>query len=168
MPLNNSVLIGSDALRPANESPAGATVLGLADRRSLRVLVVDDNKDAADSLCMLAELWGFQGERAYDGFSALEMIPIYRPDVLVLDFAMPKMDGCRLAQQVRALATCKETLLIAITGYAGTDSRLRCARAGFDHFLVKPADPLAIKELLQRRCGSRSSGRAAVSEFALK
>ena len=168
MLLSSSVMIGSDdrgRFQPAGESAAGAAIHLLPAHQPLRVLVVDNNQDAADSLCMLAELWGFQGERAYDGFAALEMIPTYRPDVLVLDIGMPKMNGCRLAEEIRGQGLCKESLLIAITGHTGSDYRLLCDRAGFDHFLIKPAAPSAIKKLLDQRCSRIAAGSEPIHRW---
>lgn len=161
MPLSNSVMIGPEVwarFQPADES-ADAAIHNLPAHGPLRVLVVDDNKDTADSLCMLAQIWGFQSERAYDGVAALDMVSAYRPDVLLLDIAMPKMDGFRLAQQIREMAACKDILLIAITGHAGPEHRLQCERAGFDDFLIKPADPSAIMKLLVREAARRAANR---------
>ena len=84
--------------------------------RSLRVLVADDNRDAADSMSLLVKMWGHEVRQTYDGAAALEMAAAYRPDVLLLDISMPKMDGCQLAKQLRRQTRFTETLLIAITG----------------------------------------------------
>ena len=69
--------------------------------RMLRVLVVDDNRDCADSLSMLVNLWGHDVQTAYDGAAALEMTVARQPDVVLLDLSMPKMDGCQMARQLR-------------------------------------------------------------------
>src|SRR5438093_13076884 len=95
---------GSDAcdrLHPSDEVQASPddTIKGIpARRRLLRVLVADDYRDAVDSLSTLVRMWGHDVRLTYNGEAAIEMACVYRPDVLLLDIAMPKMDGCRLAQ----------------------------------------------------------------------
>src|SRR5688500_54200 len=84
--------------------------------RSLRVFVVDDNKDAADSLAMLVRLWGHSVEHDYDG-SAFHRIQAYKPDVILLDIGMPKMDGNLMTRRLREHKDHQQALIIAITGY---------------------------------------------------
>jgi CheY-like chemotaxis protein len=119
----------------------GATTL-------LRVLVVDDHKDGADSLSMLVKVWGHAVRPAYDGATALEIAREYRPDVVFLDLAMPYMDGCQLARLLRRQACFTHTLLIAVTGFPDEAHRRLCEAAGFDQRLVKPVEPLVIERLL--------------------
>jgi CheY-like chemotaxis protein len=119
-----------------------------AARRLLRVLVADDNKDAADSLSKLVKMWGHDVRWVYDGAAAFEMTSIYRPDVLLLDIAMPKMNGCHLVRQLRRQTCFKDAVLIAITGYADEAHRLLSMEAGFDHYLVKPVGPSTLEDLL--------------------
>ena len=119
-----------------------------AGRRSLRVLVVDDDKDTTDSMGMLLKLWGHDVRQACDGPAALEMATAYWPDVLLLDYAMPGMDGCRLAQQLLRLPSLRESLFIAVTGYADAAHRLLCEVAGFDHVLTKPVELPFVENLL--------------------
>ena len=142
-----------DRLRPSDEvletCPHGDTIRRIPDRRRpLRVLVADDCTDAADSLSMLLRMWGHDVRLTYDGEAAIEMACVYRPDVLLLDIAMPKLDGCRLAQQLRRQTGFMDTLLVAITGYADDAYRLLCEAAGFDLFLIKPIDPATLETLL--------------------
>jgi PleD family two-component response regulator len=96
----------------------GTTQRVHAGRSLLRVLVVDDNGDAADSLSMLVETWGHAVRRAYGGAAALETASAYRPHALLPDIAMPETDGCQLARLLRGQACFPRTLRIAITGYA--------------------------------------------------
>jgi CheY-like chemotaxis protein len=119
-----------------------------AGRRLLRVLVADDDRDTAWSLSRLVKMWGHDVRVAYGGAEALAMASAYQPDVLLLDIAMPALDGCRLAQQLRRQTRFKDTLLVAITGYADEAHRLLGEEASFDHYLVKPAEPSAVEELL--------------------
>jgi len=119
-----------------------------AGRRLLRVLIVDDNRDATDSMAMLVGMWGHEVRRAYDGEAALAMASACRPDVLLLDVAMPRMDGCHLARELRRQTLSREALLIAITGYADEAHRLICKEAGFDHVLAKPVEPSVVENLM--------------------
>ncbi len=119
-------------------------------KRMLRVLVVDDNRDAADSLSQLVSLWGNDARAAYDGAAALEMAVLLKPHVVLLDLSM-KMDGWQMARRLRRQAAFAETLLIAITGWTDQPHRLLCAEAGFDHFLIKPIDLAGLEILLRER-----------------
>jgi CheY-like chemotaxis protein len=114
----------------------------------LRVLVVDDNREAADSLSQLVSLWGNDARAAYDGAAALEMAVILKPHVVLLDLSMLKMDGCQVARRLRQQAAFADTLLIAITGWTDSAHRLLCAEAGFDHFLIKPIELAELESLL--------------------
>jgi DNA-binding response OmpR family regulator len=99
-------------------------------------------------MSLLVKMWGHEVRRTYDGAAALEMAAAYRPDVLLLDISMPKMDGCQLAKQLRRQTRFTETLLIAVTGWADNAHRLLGKEAGFDHFLPKPVEPSILEELL--------------------
>jgi CheY-like chemotaxis protein len=114
------------------------------------VLVVDDNKAAADNLSRLVTLWRNDVRTAYDGAAALEMAVILKPHVVLLDLSMPKMDGCQMARRLRRQAAFADSLLIAITGWTDQAHRLLCAEAGFDHYLIKPIEPARLKSLLLR------------------
>lgn len=128
----------------------GSPACGRDAARKLRVLVVDDNRDCADSLSMLVNLWGNEVQTAYDGSAALVMTVERPPDVVLLDLGMPEMDGCRMARQLRCQTRFTHTLLIAITGYADQTHRLLCDEAGFDHYLLKPIEVADLENLLRR------------------
>jgi CheY-like chemotaxis protein len=113
-----------------------------------RVLVVDDNKDAAASMGMLLNFLGSDVQVVHDGASALAAIDSYRPDVVLLDIGMPGMDGFEVAQQVRQRAEFNNIMLIALTGWGQAEDRHRTQAAGFDYHLVKPADITALQSLL--------------------
>jgi CheY-like chemotaxis protein len=113
-----------------------------------RVLVVDDNKDAAESMSMLLEMWGHQVVYAYDGPTALETARRWQPEAVFLDIGLPGMDGYQVAERLRALPEGKDAILIAITGYGQDDDRRRSRRAGIDHHLVKPVAPDALRSLI--------------------
>jgi CheY-like chemotaxis protein len=114
----------------------------------LRVLVVDDNVDAADSLARLIKMWGHEVDVAYSGPAAVALTAAYQPDVMLLDIAMPTMDGYEVARRLRRQARFEHTLLIAVTGYVDEDHRLLGEEAGFDHHLSKPTSPQALKRML--------------------
>jgi DNA-binding response OmpR family regulator len=118
----------------------------VGDCGRLRVLVVDDDRDAADSLATLVELWGHDARIRYDAASAFEGACSYRPHVVLLDIGLPKIDGHQLAREIRQHAG-KEAILIAVTGYADEAHRSRCESA-FDHYLVKPAPLEEVERLL--------------------
>lgn len=118
--------------------------------RKLRVLVVDDNHDCADSLSSLVNLWGNDVQTAYDGSAALALTVDRQPEVALLDLSMPKMDGCQLARQLRQQRDFADMLLIAVTGWTDQANQLLCVEAGFDNYLVKPIDLARLKILLLR------------------
>jgi signal transduction histidine kinase len=113
-----------------------------------RVLVVDDNQDAADSLAMLLRLDGHHVEAAYDGPSALRQAEENPPGVVFLDLGMPHMDGYELARCLRAQPALQGTLLVAVTGWGQPEDRQRTKEAGFDHHLVKPVERDALRGVL--------------------
>lgn len=115
--------------------------------RVLRVLVVDDNTDAAESLAVLLRLWGHTVYLAQDGPSALEMARIYQPELLLLDLGLPKMDGYEVARRLHGMGP-HRPLLWALTGYGHEEARRRCLEAGFDRHLLKPLDPDVLEVLL--------------------
>jgi CheY-like chemotaxis protein len=125
----------------------------------LRVLVVDDVPEAADGLARVVRLWGHEAEVAYTGAAALERAAGYRPDVLLIDLAMPGMDGCGLAKQLCQRADGADTLLVAVTGHHDAAHRQEARQAGFDDFFPKPVNLPDLEQLLQsewvRRAGTR-------------
>jgi CheY-like chemotaxis protein len=114
------------------------------------VLVVDDNRDAADTLSILVKIWGHDVRVAYDGAAAFALAAAERPDVLLLDIVMPKMDGFHLARHLRRQTRFQDTLLVAVTGYADEVHR-RLWEGAFDHYLIKPVEPPALEKLLLER-----------------
>jgi CheY-like chemotaxis protein len=132
----------------ADAAPAGkgGPAPGPAGRR--RVLVADDNADAAESLAMLLGLTGNEVRTAADGLEAVEVAAAFRPDVAVLDIGMPRLTGHDAARRIRAESWGKSVVLIALTGWGQDDDRRRTAEAGFDLHLTKPVDPAALEALL--------------------
>ncbi|MBQ5947497.1 ATP-binding protein [Massilia sp. ST3] len=114
----------------------------------LRVLVVDDNVDAAQMLATLLEMHGHHVSIEYDGKGALEHVAKDRPEVTLLDIGLPDMDGHELARKLRAMPEMAGTVMIALTGYGQPEDQKRARDAGFDHHMVKPADLARLLELL--------------------
>ncbi len=113
-----------------------------------RVLVVDDNIDAAETVAVFLELAGHQVKAVTDGAQALACAPVFAPEVVVLDIGLPVMDGYQVARRLRATEQTQASLLIALTGYGQDTDRERALQAGFDHHLVKPADPGKLAQMI--------------------
>jgi CheY-like chemotaxis protein len=113
------------------------------------VLVVDDHADAADSLAVLLRMEGHDVRVARNGPAAVEAAQADPPDVVLLDLGMPGMDGFEVARRLRQGPAAK-TFIAALTGWGQEEDRRRTREAGFDHHLVKPADPDDLRELLAR------------------
>lgn len=141
---------------PVNEDAPGREVSRSAGHGavdSLKVLIVDDNEDSAESLASLMRLFGHDARTAYDGLSALEEARTYLPDVMLLDIGLPKLDGYGVAERLRQEPWRDRMLLMAMTGYGQEEDRRRSREAGFDHHLVKPVDLGKLRELLGVRRG---------------
>jgi PAS domain S-box-containing protein len=121
-----------------------------AERTRNRVLVVEDNKDAADSLRVLLELFGYQVEVAYSGPAGVETATTWKPDVILCDIGLPGLDGYAVAAELRRRSVTTRTRLIALTGYGSDEDRRKSKEAGFEAHLTKPADPSALRALLAR------------------
>jgi PAS domain S-box-containing protein len=128
-------------------APAPTPAPALAVRR--RVLIADDNRDAADSLAMLLEMDGHEVTVVNDGGQALASIEKLQPEVALLDIGMPELDGYEVARRVRLRPQGRELLLIAVTGWGQESDRARAIEAGFDMHFTKPVDPDQLIELLR-------------------
>jgi signal transduction histidine kinase/ActR/RegA family two-component response regulator len=113
-----------------------------------RILVVDDSRDVADSFESLLETMGAEVRVAYDGRTALEILPAFKPEAVLMDLGMPEMDGYETARRLRRLPEGRDVMLIALTGWGQDEDRRRTKDAGFDRHLVKPADPEVLESLL--------------------
>jgi PAS domain S-box-containing protein len=128
---------------------------------SLRVLVVDDNMDTADTLTLLLQLDEYEVATANDGIKALKLASTFHPDVILLDLGLPGVDGYEVAKQVRQQPGLEKVVLVAMTGYGQESDRERTHQAGFDFHLVKPTDPTKVQQLLAMLANQRSNGREA-------
>jgi signal transduction histidine kinase/ActR/RegA family two-component response regulator len=113
-----------------------------------RILVVDDNADAADSLALLLRLGGHDVQTAYDGPAALAAAAAFRPEVVLLDIGLPRMDGLEVARRLRAEHAPGNMVLVAVTGYGQEEDRRQAGEAGFDHHFTKPLEIDALNALL--------------------
>ena len=114
----------------------------------MRVLVVDDSLDAAETLSMLLGLWGHDVRSAPDGLTAVETAAAHRPDVVLLDISLPGLNGYEVAERLRANPDLAETVLVAITGYGQAEDKKETRLAGFTRHLVKPVEPNMLQKLL--------------------
>jgi two-component system CheB/CheR fusion protein len=137
---------------PAQEhafpAPAGAGEMPAAPPPVLRILVVDDNQDSAESLATLLALKGHHVRTAFDGPGALDAAGEFRPGVLLLDIGLPGMNGYEVAEKLREQARFQDVALIAVTGWGQEKDRRRSEAAGFRHHLVKPVDLAELERLL--------------------
>jgi signal transduction histidine kinase/ActR/RegA family two-component response regulator len=122
-----------------------------------RVLVVDDNKDSAETLAVLLRMWEHQVQTAADGPGALAAAKTFQPELVFLDIGLPGMSGYEVAKQFRDHAELRNAVLVAMTGYGQDDARHQAQQAGFDHYLVKPVAPEILEEFLFPRPGLPAS-----------
>ena len=113
-----------------------------------RILIVDDNKDSADSLAMLLEITGNTTYQAHDGVEAMKAVETHRPEVVLLDIGLPRLDGHEVCRKVREQSWGKDILMIALTGWGQEEDRRRSKEAGFDGHLVKPVNYDELLKLL--------------------
>lgn len=128
--------------------PAGNVIEAAAAPAARNILVVDDNRDAAESLAELLQLSGHETRVAYDGLGAVAVAATFRPDLVLLDIGLPKMNGYEAAKEIRGLPGGSDTVLVALTGWGHQDDRQRSSQAGFDKHLVKPVHPDVLLKLI--------------------
>ena len=138
-------IVGDGAAQGAHAAARGP--------RPERILVVDDNVDAAETLSRLLRLSAHEVRVAHDGLAGLAAAREMNPDVVLLDIGLPKLDGLEVARSLRARADGPRPLLVAITGFGQEEDRARTTAAGFDHHLTKPVDPKLLQTLMQTARG---------------
>jgi PAS domain S-box-containing protein len=142
----------ADASRP-REGSAGPSLAGL------KVLVVDDNVDAAQTLSLVLEMEGCVTAMLHEGSSVSAQAAAFQPDVILLDIGLPDMTGHEVAERLRSNPAFAHVLLIAITGWGAEQDRKRSAAAGFDHHLTKPVEIAALEPLLRKAVAGRNVAR---------
>jgi PAS domain S-box-containing protein len=152
--------------QPAAKATAAQPVRGEISLQPRHVLVVDDNRDAAESLAVLLRRMGLEVQVAYSGPEALDTLAVFDPDVIFLDIGMPVMDGYELVRRIRDQVRGRDRLVIALTGWGQEEDRRKSREAGFDYHLTKPVDLAQLQSLLvpsqvivERLEISRSSNR---------
>jgi CheY-like chemotaxis protein len=135
-------------LAPGSERATESRIAAVPDLSGLRVLVVDDNVDAASSLAMLLRTEGHEIRITHDGMAALRVAHEFRPHVVFLDIGLPGLDGFEVARALRREPSVEGILLVAMTGCGQRGDRERSREAGFDHHLVKPAEFDRVRQIL--------------------
>lgn len=115
---------------------------------TMKVLIVDDNPDAAMSLSMLINVLGYDNRVAHDGLEALDVADRFEPDVVLLDLGMPVMDGFEACRRIRQRVWGRRAAVVAVTGYGDAEDRAKSAAAGFDLHLLKPVSPIVMARTL--------------------
>jgi PAS domain S-box-containing protein len=139
--------VADSPVTPAGDAqPAGVPGGG----RPRRVLIVDDNVDAADSAALLLRMWGHQVHTVHDGLSVSQAVRDFRPEIILLDIGLPGMTGYEVAQHLRAQPALDSLVLAAMTGYGQDEDRKRSAEAGFNYHLTKPLDPSKLEALIEK------------------
>jgi signal transduction histidine kinase len=138
------------AVEPQQRAAPVPSYVRSAEVYGRRILVVDDNIDAAESTAAFLRLEGHEVKAVHDGLQALASLKVFDPHVVVLDIGLPGLDGYAVARQLRERGDTSHVLLIALTGYGQKEDRQRAADAGFDYHFVKPADPREIQAAIER------------------
>jgi len=130
---------------PKSDGPRATALSGC------RILVVDDNRDSADSLSLLLQLKGNDIQTAYDGQQAVDEASMFRPELILLDIGLPKLNGYEVARRVRQEPWGRDIIIVALTGRGQDEDRFRSREAGFDFHIVKPVELAALEKLLDKK-----------------
>jgi CheY-like chemotaxis protein len=137
----------------ATKKPIRSTTLS----PDLRILIVDDNRDVAESTAALLRLEGCEVHLAHDGEEALNVVHRLRPTAILLDIGLPKINGFEVAERIRAVPELQDILIVGVSGYGQEEHRLRSKQAGFDHHIVKPIEPGMLAALVASLRSSRAN-----------
>ncbi len=134
----------------------------------LRIVVMDDNRDAADTLSILLQAFGHESEVAYGGGDGIALVRELLPDVAFVDIGMPDVDGYAVARALKSDPSARQAVLVALTGWGTSEDRARAGEAGFDFHLTKPASPASVEQILASLQSSRgdASDGAVVAALA--
>jgi CheY-like chemotaxis protein/anti-sigma regulatory factor (Ser/Thr protein kinase) len=133
----NGPQTGNDATEQAGHHPARH-----------RILIADDNKDAATSLAMILNIMGNETQAVYDGLAAFNAAPVFKPDVILLDIGMPELNGSDAARRIREQPWGRDIVLVALTGWGQDEDKRQSLAAGFNFHMVKPIDLANLEKLL--------------------
>lgn len=147
--------------RATSARPVTAKAQAAPPPRGVRVLVVDDNQDAAESTSMLLHAFGFEVQTVYDGAAALDKFSDFHPDAVLLDIGMPMMDGYEVARRLRARPSGDGLAIIAVSGYGQDEDRRRSMEAGFDSHMTKPLDTPRLIEILNSLGCTHRNGKVS-------
>ena len=137
------------AREPAPAAPRAEEKAAAPRAAGKRILVVDDNQDAATSLGMILKFLGNEVQIVHDGLAAVERASEFRPQTIFLDIGLPGIDGYTACRRIREQPGGDQIQIVALTGWGQEEDRQRTQQAGFDHHLIKPATPVDIKRVLQ-------------------
>jgi CheY-like chemotaxis protein len=137
-------VVGDEPDAGAAPSPSAAPAGGS------RILIVDDNLDAAESIALFLQLEGHEVKSARDVMTALASVPVFAPQVVLLDIGLPVLDGYEVARRMRKMPATRDALIVAVSGYGQPEDKQRSKEAGFDHHFVKPTDPQELVDLIAR------------------
>jgi signal transduction histidine kinase/AmiR/NasT family two-component response regulator len=156
--------LAAGAVVPAGDD--GPRTNGNGHRPARRILVADDNVDAAESLAMMLSIMGHTVRTAHDGAAAVELADQFRPDLILLDIGMPRLNGYQAARRIRRMPWAESAVLAALTGWGQDADKHRAAEAGFDRHFTKPLDPDALEQLLAEMgpAAARWTARSLPSE----
>jgi CheY-like chemotaxis protein len=140
----------TDHLPSPVESDSPAAAESVKAPKNLKVLVVDDGRNAADILAMFFEMEGHRVSVAYEGFSAIKEAANFRPQLILMDIGMPGLDGLEAARCIRHHEQERRIVMVALSGFDQESHRQESARAGFDDHLAKPVGPNELRALIQR------------------
>jgi signal transduction histidine kinase/DNA-binding response OmpR family regulator len=144
--------------RPAGEAAPHAGPPKILGRR---ILIVDDNQDAAESIAQYLQLEGHEVKAVSDGMQALSCVPVFAPQIVVLDIGLPGLSGYEVARRLRTMPVTRDALLVALTGYGQKEDQQRAIDAGFDRHYVKPTDPRVLVELIAQWQTPQGGGESA-------
>jgi CheY-like chemotaxis protein len=113
-----------------------------------RVLIVDDNQDAAESIALFLQLEGHEVKSVHDPMAALSCVPVFMPQVVLLDIGLPMLDGYEVARRMRQMPATRDALIVAVSGYGQAEDKQRAMEAGFDDHFIKPTDPHRLVDLI--------------------
>jgi signal transduction histidine kinase len=148
--LPTATRLASSAICPQSQRADGNGQRAADGGQRRRILIVDDNRDSAESLAILLQMLGHEVKLAYDGETALRVAKQFGPDIVLLDIGLPRLSGLEAARRIRHDLGLHDALLIAMTGYGQEEDKRRSREAGFNAHLVKPVDLSELKALLER------------------